>query len=438
MRMVDLIEKKKTGAPLSAAEMSFIIDGYVAGSIPDYQMSAFMMAICFRPLSYEETLALTLAMRDSGVVNDLTDLGAFTVDKHSTGGVGDKTTLVVGPLCAVLGLTMAKMSGRGLGHTGGTLDKLESIPGFSVDLSPAAFHQAARSCGLAVVGQSANLDPADKAMYALRDVTATIASPGLISSSIMSKKLASGTRHILLDVKVGSGAFMKTVADARALAKIMVRIGRDAGIPTRAVLTDMDQPLGEAIGNSLEVREAIATLNGEGPAVLEEETVAEAAILAEMAGKGDRADLANEARKALHDGRARSVFASFVTAQGGDARVVTEPSRLSVAPDVIDITAEEDGFIARADALALGEASFVLGAGRTTKDEAIDHAVGVIVKKRVGDRVAKGDLLARLHVHEKGRAEAVMLARQAFLISADACPARPLSLGVITEKEIDE
>ena len=437
MRMVDLIEAKKHGQELTQEEIQFIIKGYIKGDIPDYQMSALFMAIYFNPLNFRETLDLTLAMRDSGDVNDLSDLGPYTADKHSTGGVGDKTTLVVAPMASALGLNMAKMSGRGLGHTGGTLDKLESIPGFNVNLTAQEFKAAAKTTGIAVVGQSGNLDPADKLMYALRDVTGTIDCKGLIASSIMSKKLAAGTRNILLDVKVGSGSFMKTIEDAKELAKIMVRIGNEAGVNTQAILSDMEQPLGDNIGNSLEVMEAIETLKGRGSQAFRSETAHEAALLVSMAGLMPLKEAEQKALESLDNGQALAKFKEMVMIQGGDTRVIDDYHVMAISNRTVDVKAEKTGHVAWADALKLGEASLVLGAGRATKTDSIDHSVGIILHKHVGDYVRSGEALATLYIGDKNVEEAKRLTQEAFIIQKNCIDPRPLSFGTITKDDLE-
>lgn len=397
MRMYDIIMKKKRGEVLSDAEIAFWIAGVTDRSIPDYQHAALLMAICFQGLNAHETAVLTEEMMTSGDVADLSMIEGVPVDKHSTGGVGDKTTLVVAPLAAACGLKVAKMSGRGLGHTGGTIDKLESIPGFQTVLSPARFTQIVREHGLCVIAQSGDIAPADKALYALRDVTGTVDNLSLIASSIMSKKLASGAKALCLDVKTGSGAFMKTTADAVALATAMVDIGARHGRNVEALITDMDRPLGLAVGNALEVREAIDTLNGNGPADLTELSLAIVTALLVMAGRGDKATCRKLAAQALSSGKAKKKFSEMITAQGGDAGVIDDPSRLPLSPAVFAVKAPKSGFITATDAEAIGCVCTVLGAGRTRKDDVIDMGAGLILHKKTGDAVQKGEPLATLY-----------------------------------------
>ena len=398
MRVVDIIIKKRDGRRLTRTELRWLVDGYVAGSVRDYQMSAWAMAVLLQGMDDEETFDLTLAMADSGDMLDLHDIVPLTVDKHSTGGVGDKTSLVLGPLCAAIGLPMAKMSGRGLGFSGGTLDKLESIPGFTVDLSPDAFRRAVRDIGLVIAGQSADLAPADKQLYALRDVTGTVDSIPLIAASVMSKKLAAGADCIVLDVKVGRGAFMKSLDDARRLARMMVAIGRAGGRQVAAAITSMDQPLGLAIGNALEVKEAIATLRGEGPEDLTELCLTLGAQLAVMAAKvssiGEGKALLSDA---LNQGAAWQKWREFVANQGGDLQAVDQPDLLPTAPIQVELPAPESGYIAAVDALALALAVGEIGGGRLHKDDTIDAAVGIVLHRKVGDHVQAGEPLAILH-----------------------------------------
>lgn len=398
MRMYDLILKKKQGGELSTDEIRYMIEGFTEGSIPDYQMSAMTMAICFRGMTPRETVDLTLAMRDSGDVLDLSGIKGVKVDKHSTGGVGDKTSLALTPIIAALGVPVAKMSGRGLGHTGGTIDKLECFDGFTTALSEEQFAGNVNTIGIAIAGQTANLAPADKKLYALRDVTATVDQMSLIASSIMSKKLASGSDAIVLDVKTGNGAFMKKLEDSRALAKEMVSIGTMAGKKTVAVITDMDQPLGRAVGNSLEVREAIDTLRGEGPADFKEVVFALGSQMLMLAG---RAEDEKEARTlmegVIEDGSALDKFAQFVRAQGGDAAPVYDTSLLPVAGKTLEVTAKESGYVHRILAEDIGIACMTLGGGRETKESAIDLSVGIILEKKNGDAVSDGEVLATIY-----------------------------------------
>ena len=389
MRMYDLILKKKQGGELSTDEIRYMIEGFTEGSIPDYQMSAMTMAICFRGMTPRETVDLTLAMRDSGDVLDLSGIKGVKVDKHSTGGVGDKTSLALTPIIAALGVPVAKMSGRGLGHTGGTIDKLECFDGFTTALSEEQFAGNVNTIGIAIAGQTANLAPADKKLYALRDVTATVDQMSLIASSIMSKKLASGSDAIVLDVKTGNGAFMKKLEDSRALAKEMVSIGTMAGKKTVAVITDMDQPLGRAVGNSLEVREAIDTLRGEGPADFKEVVFALGSQMLMLAGRAaDEKEARALMEGVIEDGSALDKFAQFVRAQGGDAAPVYDTSLLPVAGKTLEVTAKESGYVHRILAEDIGIACMTLGGGRETKESAIDLSVGIILEKKNGDVLA--------------------------------------------------
>lgn len=407
MRMYDLILKKKQGGELSTDEIRYMIEGFTEGSIPDYQMSAMTMAICFRGMTPRETVDLTLAMRDSGDVLDLSGIKGVKVDKHSTGGVGDKTSLALTPIIAALGVPVAKMSGRGLGHTGGTIDKLECFDGFTTALSEEQFAGNVNNIGIAIAGQTANLAPADKKLYALRDVTATVDQMSLIASSIMSKKLASGSDAIVLDVKTGNGAFMKKLEDSRALAKEMVSIGTMAGKKTVAVITDMDQPLGRAVGNSLEVREAIDTLRGEGPADFKEVVFALGSQMLMLAG---RAADEKEARAlmagVIQDGSALDKFAQFVRAQGGDAAPVYDTSLLPVAGKTLEVTAKESGYVHRILAEDIGIACMTLGGGRETKESAIDLSVGIILEKKNGDAVSDGEVLATIYGNDDAKMQA--------------------------------
>ncbi|MFC4454512.1 thymidine phosphorylase [Deinococcus sonorensis] len=422
LHVPDLIQKKRDGGTHDAAELQALIQGYTAGQIPDYQVAAWLMAVYWRGMQPQETAALTQAMADSGDRLDLSSL-PHTVDKHSTGGVGDKTSLVLTPMLAALGLTVAKMSGRGLAHTGGTIDKLESIPGWNPELSDEAFLRQAREVGLALVGQSRNLAPADGLLYALRDVTATVDCLPLIASSIMSKKLASGAQTIVLDVKVGAGAFMRTVEAGRELARAMVQIGQHAGRNVRAILTDMDTPLGHFAGNSLEVQEAIATLQGRGPADLHQLCVDLAVEALTAAGFPERAR--ERAEATLQDGSALAKLRDFVAAQGGDPRSVDEPQRLDVAPDRSDLPAPAAGFLQAIDALSVGRAVLVLGGGRERKGEAIDHGVGVELLVKPGEAVTAGQPLVRLY-HRGGRGlERARALLEAGLQIGEAAPAVP-------------
>lgn len=407
MRMYDLILKKKQGGELSTDEIRYMIEGFTEGSIPDYQMSAMTMAICFRGMTPRETVDLTLAMRDSGDVLDLSGIKGVKVDKHSTGGVGDKTSLALTPIIAALGVPVAKMSGRGLGHTGGTIDKLECFDGFTTALSEEQFAGNVNTIGIAIAGQTANLAPADKKLYALRDVTATVDQMSLIASSIMSKKLASGSDAIVLDVKTGNGAFMKKLEDSRALAKEMVSIGTMAGKKTVAVITDMDQPLGRAVGNSLEVREAIDTLRGEGPADFKEVVFALGSQMLMLAGRAaDEKEARALMEGVIQDGSALDKFAQFVRAQGGDAAPVYDTSLLPVAGKTLEVTAKESGYVHRILAEDIGIACMTLGGGRETKESAIDLSVGIILEKKNGNAVSDGEVLATIYGNDNAKMQA--------------------------------
>ena len=407
MRMYDLILKKKQGGELSTDEIRYMIEGFTEGSIPDYQMSAMTMAICFRGMTPRETVDLTLAMRDSGDVLDLSGIKGVKVDKHSTGVVGDKTSLALTPIIAALGVPVAKMSGRGLGHTGGTIDKLECFDGFTTALSEEQFAGNVNTIGIAIAGQTANLAPADKKLYALRDVTATVDQMSLIASSIMSKKLASGSDAIVLDVKTGNGAFMKKLEDSRALAKEMVSIGTMAGKKTVAVITDMDQPLGRAVGNSLEVREAIDTLRGEGPADFKEVVFALGSQMLMLAGRAaDEKEARALMEGVIEDGSALDKFAQFVRAQGGDAAPVYDTSLLPVAGKTLEVTAKESGYVHRILAEDIGIACMTLGGGRETKESAIDLSVGIILEKKNGDAVSDGEVLATIYGNDDAKMQA--------------------------------
>ena len=400
MRMVDLIEKKRDGTALSDAEIRFIISGFTDGSIPDYQMAAFAMAVFFRGMNDHETAVLTDAMMHSGDTIDLSRFGDKSVDKHSTGGVGDKTTLIVAPIVATLGGKMAKMSGRGLGHTGGTVDKLESIPGFHTTLSADDFMHQVEQVGVAVIGQSGNLTPADKKLYALRDVTATVDSLPLIISSIMSKKLAAGSHSIVLDVKIGSGAFMKTLDDGRKLAEGMVSIGKACGRNVTAVMTNMDIPLGHYIGNALEVMEAVQVLRGEGCADLRAVCVELASNMLMLCNGWDEAAARARVENAIASGAAFETMKKWIAAQGGDARALEDFSLLPQASVVYEVKAPRSGYIRAMDTQKVGEASAVLGAGRQKKEDVIDYAAGIVLSKKTGDYVEAGETLATLYTNQ--------------------------------------
>ena len=394
-RFVDLIQKKKNGETLTKEEIDFMITDYVAGKIPDYQMSAMLMAIYFNGMENEELAAFTLAMRDSGDLVDLSPIEGIKVDKHSTGGVGDKTTLIVGPIVAACGVPVAKMSGRGLGFTGGTLDKLESISGFRIDLSAEEFFETVKKTGISVIGQTGNLAPADKLLYALRDVTATVDSIPLIAASVMSKKLAAGSDKIVLDVTTGSGAFMKNTRDAKKLAKHMVAIGNHAGKETVAILTGMEEPLGFAIGNNMEVKEAIEVLKGDGPEDVKEVSVALAGMMLSLRLENvSHSQGKRMAKKALSSGQAFEKFKEMVQAQGGDIRYVEHPEFFERDAFEGEVLAAEDGFLSGMDTEKIGVAAGLLGAGRETKDSVIDMSAGIYLKKKIGDTVKKGEPIA--------------------------------------------
>ena len=401
MRMYDIILKKRANLPLTDEEIRFVIDGYVKGEIPDYQVSALLMTIVFNGMNARELGTLTLAMAQSGNMVDLSNIDGITVDKHSTGGVGDKTTLIIAPLVAACGGKVAKMSGRGLGHTGGTIDKMESIPNLKVSLEKDAFINQVNKIGLAVIGQSEGLAPADKKLYALRDVTGTVDSIPLIASSVMSKKLASGAQAILLDVKVGSGAFMKNIEDARELAKAMVDIGKGNGRSVKAILTDMDRPLGHAIGNALEIREVIDTLKGHGPEDLTHECIIMAAHMLVLSHMCDYETALNRVQQALDSGVALERLRLMVDAQGGDSRVIDDESILTIGQFTYDVIAPQDGYIIHMNTEQCGIASVMLGAGRTVKDGPIDYSAGILMHKKTGDSVTVGECIATLYASDE-------------------------------------
>ena len=421
MNMVDIITKKRDGEELTPEEIRFFIDNYVKDRIPDYQASALLMAIYFRGLSRAETFALTEAMEFSGDVEDLSDLPGVKVDKHSTGGVGDKTTLVVAPVAAAAGVTVAKMSGRGLGFTGGTADKLEAIPGFRTRLEPAEFHRQLEELGLAVITQTGSITPADKKIYALRDVTGTVESPGLIASSIMSKKLAAGSDGIVLDVKCGSGALLKDLAEAENMADLMIDIGRKAGRKMVAVISDMSQPLGRAVGNALEVEEAVQVLKGGGPEDLRQLCLELAGEMIRIGGRAESFEEGKEtARQVLSDGRALEKFRQMVRCQGGDDRIVEEPERMGSSRYSRDVLAGRTGFIAETDTREIGRASQHLGAGRLRKEDEIDFTAGIRMHVRIGNFVKEGDVLATLYGADSRRLEeAEIILEAAIRISAE-------------------
>lgn len=401
MRMYDIILKKRANLPLSDKEIRFVIDGYVKGEIPDYQVSALLMTIVFNGMNARELGTLTLAMAQSGNMVDLSNIDGITVDKHSTGGVGDKTTLIIAPLVAACGGKVAKMSGRGLGHTGGTIDKMESIPNLKVSLEQDAFIDQVNKIGLAVIGQSEGLAPADKKLYALRDVTGTVDSIPLIASSVMSKKLASGAQAILLDVKVGSGAFMKNIEDARELAKAMVDIGKENGRSVKAILTDMDRPLGHAIGNALEIREVINTLKGHGPEDLTHECIIMAAHMLVLSRMCDYETALDRVQQVLDSGAALERLRLMIEAQGGDSRVIDDDRVLTIGKFTYDVTSPQDGYITRMNTERCGIASVMLGAGRTVKDGPIDYSAGIVMHKKTGDAVSMGERIATLYASDE-------------------------------------
>lgn len=419
MRMYDVIEKKREGNALTESEINFFIEGYTTGKIPDYQVSALLMAIYFQGMTSEESAALTMAIVRSGEMIDLSAIHGRKVDKHSTGGVGDTTTLTLAPLVASVGVFVPKMSGRGLGHTGGTIDKLESIDGFHVEISNEAFINLVNKNHLAVIGQSDNLAPADKLLYSLRDVTATVNSIPLIASSIMSKKIAAGADAIVLDVKTGAGAFMKTEQEARKLAETMVAIGSNVQKETVAILSSMDQPLGHAIGNALEVKEAIETLQGKGPDDLTELTLT---LGSQMVLLAKQANSLQEARdmleRNLYNGKAIQMFQTFVQSQGGDSSIIEEPSRLPQASYQFDVRALEAGYISAITADQIGRAAMLLGAGRSTKESVIDLAVGLVLHKKIGDAVQVGDVLCTIHSNTKSVEPVTKLIKEHIYISA--------------------
>lgn len=434
MRMVDLIEKKRDGFELSTEEIQFIVTGYTKGEIADYQMSAFLMAVYFKNMSERERADLTIAMANSGDQIDLSAIDGIKVDKHSTGGVGDTTTLVLGPLVAACGVPVAKMSGRGLGHTGGTIDKLEAIEGFHVEISSEEFIKQVNDIKLAVVGQSGNLTPADKKLYALRDVTATVNSIPLIASSIMSKKIAAGADAIVLDVKTGEGAFMKTEEDARELAHAMVGIGNSTGRKTMAIISGMSQPLGFAIGNALEVKEAIETLQGKGPEDLTELCLV---LGSQMVVVGGKAETLEEARGMLEEvianGKALEVMKQFIEAQGGNPAVVDDVDLLPQAKFVTEVPSEQDGYISFMEADEIGTAAMVLGAGRATKESEIDLAVGIVLNKKVGDRVEKGESIATIYSNTEELAECMKMLYNSIEYSSEPVDKVQLISALITD-----
>lgn len=435
MRMYDLILKKKQGKELNTEEINWMIKEFTEGRIPDYQMSAMTMAICFQGMDKRETFDLTMAMRDSGDVLDLSRIDGIKVDKHSTGGVGDKVSLVLTPIVASLGVPVAKMSGRGLGHTGGTIDKLESFSGFSTEISEKKFIDSVNTIGIAIAGQTANLAPADKKLYALRDVTATVDQMSLIASSIMSKKLASGADAIVLDVKTGNGAFMQKEEDAIALAKAMVDIGNRAGKQTVAVITDMDEPLGNAVGNALEIKEVIDALHGDGPEDLMEVVYALGTQMLLLAKRAEDEEIArNLITESIQERKALKKFAEFIENQGGNREEILHPDMLPKARYVIPVLAEEEGCIERILAQDIGIACMTLGGGRENKESTIDHGVGIILTKKISDTVKKGETLALIHANSKEKAVlASGLVKNAYQIAKEPAKKAPMVKCIIHE-----
>jgi len=433
MRAVDVISKKRDGGELSKEEIEFFVAGFVRGEIPDYQASAWAMAVLLRGMNARETSDLTLAMVASGDRLDLSEVVPFAVDKHSTGGVGDKTTLVVEPVVAACGVQVGKMSGRGLGFSGGTLDKLESIPGYRADLTTEEFRDQLARVGVVLSGQSVDLAPADGKLYALRDVTGTVPSIPLIASSVMSKKIAAGSQAVVLDVKVGVGAFMQTLDQAEQLARLMVEIGRRAGLKVVALLSDMNQPLGNAVGNALEVKEALATLNAGGPPDFVEHCLEVAGHMLRLSGKATALSEAKSmAQAAVSDGSALRKFRALIEAQGGDPRYVDDPERLPTARFVEQFPASSGGYLRTVQAAEIGQAAVELGAGRAKMGDTIDHSVGIVVHHKVGDRVAKGDLLFTVHANDPILLRsATGRVRDAHQLSSDPVEPLPLFYGVI-------
>lgn len=434
MRMVDIIHSKRDGQELTDNEIQFFVESYTKGEIPDYQASAFMMAIYFQGMTARETAVLTQAMVDSGETIDLSAIEGHKVDKHSTGGVGDKVTFIVGPLVASAGVPVAKMSGRGLGHTGGTLDKLEAISGLQIEMSKEQFIENVNKHKLAVAGQTGNLAPADKKLYALRDVTATVEAIPLIAGSIMSKKLASGADSIVLDVKTGSGAFMKTLEDSEALAKEMVAIGNNLGRKTVAIISDMNQPLGYEVGNANEIKEAAAILQGADVPDLRELSLEIASHMTVLAGAfSDYAEARKTLEENIGNGKAFDAFRSFIEAQGGDVSMIDDTDKLPQAKHHIDVLSDEEGFVSEIDAESIGVAAMYLGAGRATKDDEINHAVGITLKKKIGDAVQKGDVLVTLHADTETPEDSIQKVKQAYRFSKEKTE-RPILIHKVITK----
>lgn len=433
MRAYDIIYKKREGEKLNKKELEFLINGYVADKIPDYQVSAWAMAVFFQGMDAEETADLTMIMAESGDMIDLSPVKGTKVDKHSTGGVGDTTTLILAPLAAAAGVPVAKMSGRGLGHTGGTIDKLEAIPGFNTSLSREEFFENVNKYGLSIVGQTGNLTPADKKLYALRDVTATVESIPLIASSIMSKKIAGGADAIVLDVKTGSGAFMQELSESRKLAEAMVNIGKEVGQNTVAYITDMNEPLGLAVGNALEVKEAIKVLKGKGPDDITELCIELGAAMVKLSGQEDDLERAKKLLKEkIRSGEALQKFADMVTAQGGDADIIDNPELLPQTEKKMKVKSEQNGYISAINAHKIGIAAMLLGAGRETKDGDIDMAVGIEIVKKIADEVKKGDVLAVLHVNDESNLEAALeKVKSSYSITEEKIEKNPLIYEII-------
>ena len=439
MRMFDIIAKKRDGKVLTSEEIEFFVNGYVNGDIPDYQISALLMAIYLNGMNVDETTTLTMLMARSGEVIDLSSIPGIKVDKHSTGGVGDKTTFIISPIVASCGVPVAKMSGRGLGHTGGTIDKMESIPGMKTNIDREEFFDIVRNVGACVIGQSGNIVPADKKLYALRDVTATIESIPLIASSIMSKKLAAGSDAILLDVKTGSGAFMKTTDEAIELAKAMVAIGEKVGRKTIALITDMDRPLGKSIGNALEMKEVCDTLKGKGPKDLTELCLTLATNMLYLAGKGSLDDCYNLAKDALESGKAFEKLKEMVKAQGGDVSVIEDNSKFESSKVAKGLAAAQEGYIYSMDTEKCGVASMILGAGREKKEDTIDYSAGVIIHKKIGDYVKRGDLIASLYSSSEEKCiSSSRLLGEAIKISSAEPVVKPIVLARVTKDSVEK
>ncbi|OPA81376.1 pyrimidine-nucleoside phosphorylase [Paenibacillus selenitireducens] len=440
MRAIDIIQKKRDGHELTTEEIAFIVRGYSDGKVPDYQMSAWAMAVYFQGMNARETADLTLEMAKSGDTIDLSPVAGIKVDKHSTGGVGDKTTIALAPLVAAAGVPVAKMSGRGLGHTGGTIDKLEAITGFSVELTREQFFAQVNQIGAAVISQSGNITPADKKLYGLRDVTATVESIPLIASSVMSKKIAAGADAIVLDVKTGSGAFMKTLEDSIALAQAMVDIGTEVGRNTIAIISDMDQPLGLGIGNALEVKEAIETLRGEGPQDLEELTLILGSHMVVLGGKAkDEVEARQILEQLIRDGSALTKLKEMVKAQNGDASQIDHPEKLPTASKVVEVTATQEGYVTAIQAEEIGIAAMTIGAGRETKESVIDLSVGIVLRKKIGEQVKVGEPIADLHVNgdDAGKVSTAMdRVREAYQIASQPAEPKPLVYAIVTKNGV--